>query len=241
MKSLIVSLHDFHPGSCEAIRDQIEFLHELGVDRLSILVIPKYHMGKHLNEDQAALKLLDERQEAGDELVVHGYYHYVKDPRAGNFFWNRLYTNRESEFMDLSDGEVRHRIQLGLDIWESRGWKASGFIAPAWLMPKKQDAILRKLGFRYTNRLRTISLLQKKKEIEAPSLCYSTRSGWRRQLSLTWNQALFNRLRKGSVIRLSLHPTDLTHEPIRQQIREILEMALAEDYRPLSYAAYAAL
>jgi predicted deacetylase len=208
---------------------------------MSILVIPKYHMKKHLDEDRASLEFLDKRHEAGNELVVHGFYHYVKDPRAGNFFWNRLYTNRESEFLDLSDGEVRHRIQLGLDLWESRGWKASGFIAPAWLMPKKQDAILRNMGLKYTNRLRSISLLQKKKEIQTTSLCYSARAGWRRQVSLSWNQALFNRLRKEPVIRLSLHPADLTYDPIRQQIREILEMALAEDYRPVTYARYATL
>lgn len=241
MKSLIVSLHDFHPGSREAIQDQVQFLSEVGIRNSSILVVPKYHMGKHLSEDRAALEFLDRRYEAGDELVVHGYYHYVKDPRAGNFFWNRLYTNRESEFLDLSDGEVRHRIQLGLDFWEARGWKAHGFIPPAWLMPEKQYSVLRKMGFKYTNRLRSISILQKKKKIDTASLCYSTRAAWRRQVALTWNQALFNRLRKGSVIRLSLHPADLTYEPIRQQIREILEMALAEDYRPVTYAAYAAL
>jgi predicted deacetylase len=130
---------------------------------------------------------------------------------------------------------------LGLDLWESRKWKASGFIAPAWLMPPKQDVLLRQMGLMYTNRLRSISLLQKKKEVEAQSLCYSARAAWRRQVSLSWNHALFNRLRKGNIIRLSLHPMDLTYEPIRQQIREILEMALAENYRPVTYSSYAAL
>jgi predicted deacetylase len=57
---------------------------------MAILVVPKYHMKKHISDDRASLKFLDERSEAGDELVIHGYYHYVKDPQIGNFFWNRL-------------------------------------------------------------------------------------------------------------------------------------------------------
>ncbi|MEM6884906.1 MAG: polysaccharide deacetylase family protein [Verrucomicrobiota bacterium] len=241
MKHLIVSLHDFHSGSRELITEQVEFLSELGVTGFSILVVPRFHMGKPLSEDKESLKYLDERHAAGDEMVIHGYYHYVKDPRPENFFWNRLYTNQESEFFDISDGEVRHRIDLGLQLWQKQGWQAKGFIPPAWLMPDKQNAILKKMGFTYTNRLKTITLLQKKKTIETQSLCYSARAAWRRSLSLSWNHALFNKLRKLDTIRLSLHPDDLKYPQLRQQIGEITEMALADGYTPITYARYATL
>ncbi len=241
MKHLIVSLHDFHPGSREAISDQVDFLKAIGVSCFSVLVVPKYHMQKHITDDKASLKYLDKRYAAGDEMVVHGYYHYVKDPRLGHLFWNRIYTNKESEFFDISDGEVRHRIDQGLQIWEKMGWQAKGFIPPAWLMPDKQNHILKKMGFTYTNRLKTITLLQKKKETETQSLCYSSRAAWRRALSLSWNQALFNRLKKGEIIRLSLHPDDLKYPQLKQQIGEITEMALAQGYSPITYARYAAL
>jgi hypothetical protein len=240
-KRLIVSLHDFHPGSREAIAEQVDFLGNLGVSCFSILVVPKYHMQKDIMDDKLSLKYLDERYAAGDEMVLHGYYHYVKDLRLAHLFWNRIYTNQESEFFDISDGEVRHRVDLGLQIWDKMGWAAKGFIPPAWLMPVKQNNILRNLGFTYTNRLKTITLLQKKKTFETQSLCYSARAAWRRALSLSWNQALFNRLKKADTIRLSLHPDDLKYPELKQQIGEIAEMALAQDFRPITYARYAAL
>lgn len=241
MKHLIVSLHDFHPGSREALGDQVAFLHDLGVKRLSILVVPKFHYGCAVADDVQSLAFLDERAAAGDDLVVHGYYHFSPDNRLSTFFWTHLYTNREAEFLELSDGEVRHRVEQGLALWHKQGWVARGFIAPAWLMPRRQDAVLRNLGFAYTNRVDSISLLMKKREIEARSLCYSTRAAWRRGSSLIWNHFLFNRLRRTNIIRLSLHPEDLVHDAIKQQIREIVEMALADDFQPITYSGYAAL
>lgn len=241
MKHLIVSLHDFHPGSREAIAEQVDFFEAIGVSCFSILVVPKYHMQKHIQEDKASLSYLDERYAKGDEMVIHGFYHYVKDPRPEHLFWNRIYTNQESEFYDISDGEVRHRVDQGFQIWQKQGWEAKGFIPPAWLMPDKQNSILRKLGLVYTNRLKNITLLQKKKTIDTQSLCYSSRASWRRALSLSWNQALFNKLRKSETIRLSMHPDDLKYPQLKQQIGEITEMVLAQGYTPITYARYAAL
>ncbi|MGF1677656.1 MAG: DUF2334 domain-containing protein [Candidatus Methylacidiphilales bacterium] len=240
-KYLIVSLHDYHPGSREAIQEQVNFLKAAGVPCVSILAVPRFHMGKLLGEDAEAVTYLDQCEEKGCDLVVHGYSHMTTDGLMTNWFWNRIYTNRESEFLDLSDGEARHRIEQGLQLWAKRGWKARGFVAPAWLMPKSQDALLRSMGFAYTNRLRSVTLLLKRRDVCAQSLCYSTRSALRRSVSVTWNHTLFNRLRKENLMRLSLHPDDLKYEPIKQQISEMLGLALAEGYEPITYAGYAAL
>jgi len=50
---------------------------------------------------------------------------------------------------------------------------------------------------------------------------------------------LFARLRGKPLLRLSLHPHDLEYPDLRQQIREIVQMALADGYQPITYAAYA--
>ena len=42
-KSLIVSLHDAHPGSHRQIAEQVEFLAVYGIMRSSILVVPEFH------------------------------------------------------------------------------------------------------------------------------------------------------------------------------------------------------
>jgi uncharacterized protein len=239
MKSLIVSIHDFHPGSREKIAAQIELLQQWGVTRCSILVIPQYHHGRRTCDDEKSIRYLDAQHAAGSELVLHGHYHDRKGNEGGSYFWTKLYTANEAEFLDLSDGELRHRIELGKKLWEDRQWHLSGFVAPGWLMPASQDKILKKLGFDYTTRLREFHQLSKGWKKKSQSLCYSTRAAWRRDLSCFWNPALFRQLRGQDTVRLSLHPEDFQWEQTRLQIQEIVEMALAEGFQPITYREYA--
>jgi predicted deacetylase len=238
-KFLIVSLHDVHPATWAQVQEQVETLQGWGVDRYSLLVVPKFHHGEHLTDCPGMMTWLDERQAGGDDLVLHGYYHDREGQALGNIFWTRIYTNAEAEFLDLSDGEVRHRIAMGRRIWDERGWKLHGFIPPAWLMPERQYPLLKREQFLYTNRLRDVSLLLKNRTIPSQSLCYSTRSAWRRGLSPIWNQWLFMRQRGEPLLRISLHPPDFQYGAVRQQIGELLEIALADGYEPITYAQYA--
>ncbi|MEO0454628.1 MAG: polysaccharide deacetylase family protein [Verrucomicrobiota bacterium] len=238
-KRLIISLHDVHPGTREQVIRQVDALNAVGADRFSLLVVPKFHHEKLISEDPLLLDWLTKRHAQGDDLVLHGYYHDRQGRELGNIFWTKLYTNGEAECLDLSDGEIRHRIEMGRRIWDDHEWKMVGFIPPAWLMPESQYALLRREELLYTNRLRDVTLLLKNRVIRSQSLCYSTRSGWRREISPLWNQWLFTRLRGQSVIRLSLHPPDFEFELIRQQIIELVELALADGYEPVTYAQYA--
>ncbi|MDR2462341.1 MAG: polysaccharide deacetylase family protein [Verrucomicrobiales bacterium] len=242
MKHLIVSLHDFHAGTHEAVREQIDTLTVWGVKNFSILVVPHFHHRKMLKDSAASLAYLGGRHADGDDLVIHGYYHDRVGQGGGSFFWTKLYTANEAEFLDLSDGEARHRLTRALALWEENGWRADGFIAPAWLMPEEQDMLLKRMNFTYTTRLKYWQNLRTLKVTATQSLCYSTRARWRRDASLRWNQWLFARLLKTKdVIRLSLHPRDLQFEPVKLQIRGIVETALTKGYQPITYAGYAKL
>jgi predicted deacetylase len=147
------------------------------------------------------------------------------------------YTAGEGEFYDLAYDEAARRLRLGREILS--GFDLQGFIAPAWLMPEKQDHLLRRLGFLDTTRLNSFKVLPKSSVTDSQSLCYSTRAWWRRTGSYYWNPVLFARLRGKPLLRLSLHPHDLEYPDLRQQIREIVQMALADGYQPITYAAYA--
>jgi hypothetical protein len=56
-------------------------------------------------------------------------------------------------------------------------------------------------------------------------------------MSLAWNALLFRRLAANPLLRISIHPVDLRHPKIWQQIRELVTRALA-DREPLTYLAW---
>ena len=244
-RTLIVSLHDAHPGSREAIAEQIGFLAERGVRAASILVVPDFHHGAPLAKEPAFCDAVSAWQSGGHEIVLHGYFHDRRDSPRENLatlFWTRLYTSREAEFLDLPLDEARVRLRRGRELFADRGWNARGFIAPAWLMAPHLPALLAELGFTYTNRLRDLVPLSRTgpRSIPSQSLCYSTRAGWRRTASAVWNKQLFGKLRETNLIRLSLHPRDLEFPLLRRQIDQIVRAALKRGFAPSTYADYVA-
>jgi predicted deacetylase len=244
-KSLIVSLHDAHPGSHAQIAEQVEFLATYGITRCSILVVPEFHHGGSLLQDRNFCDTVSGWQSQGHEIVLHGYFHDRREsPRdkLSTLFWTRLYTNREAEFLDLPKETARQRLGRGRALFASLGWRATGFVAPAWLMASDLPNLIAEMGFAYTTRVgEIIPLLPGLNRIKSSqSLCYSTRAGWRRFASALWNKYLYGRLRETDLVRLSLHPRDLEFPLMRRQIDQILRASLKRGFHPTTYGDYVA-
>ena len=244
-KSLIVSLHDAHPGSHAAITGQVAFLAGYGITRSSILVVPEFHHRGSVLQDKGFCEAVSGWQAQGREIVLHGYFHDRQESppeKISTVFWTRLYTNREAEFLDLPRETARLRLERGRSLFESQGWRVRGFVAPAWLMAEGLPNLLAEMGFAYTTRLREIiPLLPGENRIKtSPSLCYSTRANWRRLASGVWNKHLYGRLRETDLIRLSLHPRDLEFPLMRRQIDQIIRASLKRGFQPTTYGDYVA-
>jgi len=221
-----VSLHDAHPGSRAQITEQVEFLAGYGISRSSILVVPEFHHGGSLLQDQTFSDTVSRWQAQGHEIVLHGYFHDRRESppeKLSTVFWTRLYTNREAEFLDLPRDSARMRLERGRALFESLGWRATGFVAPAWLMAEGLTNLLAEMGFSYTTRVgEIIPLLPGVNRVKSSqSLCYSTRAPWRRFASALWNKYLYGRLRETDLIRLQDH-----HRPQPARWRQ--------SHRPLS-------
>jgi predicted deacetylase len=244
-KSFIVSLHDAHPGSQAAIAEQIAFLAERGVTRSSILVVPEFHHRGSLLQDKGFCEAVSSWQAEGHELVLHGYFHDRRESppdKLSTLFWTRFYTSREAEFLDLPPASARLRLERGRALFDSLGWRATGFVAPAWLMAGGLTSLLAEMGFAYTTRVGEIIPLLPgvNRLIHSQSLCYSTRAGWRRVASALWNKYLYGRLRGANLIRLSLHPRDLEFPLLRRQIDQIVRASLKRGFQPTTYGDYVA-
>jgi predicted deacetylase len=239
-RSLVVSLHDVSPvtrAPCDAI---LEELQRLGVSRTSLLVVPNHHRRGSMLDAPSFGKWLCTLASAGHEIVIHGYYH-ARERRPAESLRDRIttrfYTADEGEFYDLSREEARRLVVQAQGEFRQLGLAPEGFIAPAWLLGAEAEEALRDLSCAYTTRLGSVCDLRRGETFASQSLVWSVRSGWRRQMSLGWNALLFRRLAAHPLLRVSIHPVDLAHVTIWQQIRALLTRALA-DREPLTYLAW---
>lgn len=222
---LCVSLHDVAPATLDDCIATLEFLDDLHVGPVSLLVVPDYHGLGRVDRQDSFCSFLRGRERRGDELVLHGYSHHddagpCREPL--DWFQRRVLTDREGEFARLDASAARTRILRGLAVLRSAGWRPRGFVAPAWLMSPGTREALDSLPLGYCATRDHILRLPAGEPIRAPSLVMSTRGRWRRALCPLWNRTRLDRYHDSPVLRAALHPQDVRYPSIAATWRELL-------------------
>lgn len=241
-KSLIVSLHDVSPLTFDACRQIIHDLSFIGIAKTSLLVIPDHHHRGHFLSDPALCQWLREQQNAGHEIVTHGYFHQrerTDTESTQDKMITRFYTADEGEFYDISEAAAFEKMERAKSDFSSIDITPAGFIAPAWLLSLAAQRAATRAGFHYTTTLQEIRNLIRNQSHHSQSLVWSVRSAWRRIVSLAWNRFLLARLETNTVIRLGIHPPDWKYSNIRQEILRIAHH-LAARREVLTYADWTA-
>lgn len=245
-RALCVVLHDVAPArwaGCRRVLDALErCASQAGVALpLSLLVVPRMHGETDLPAPY--LCWLRGLQAGGHELVLHGLTHRDEGPPPRGLREHLLrhhYTAGEGEFAALTQAEAAERLRQG------RAWAGAlqlpmeGFVAPAWLMSGPALEAVAAAGFGHTCTLTQMIALPQRQVLAAPSLVFSTRSGWRRQLSRLWNTRLARRSRELPLLRLELHPGDADHPEVLRCWSRLLMEAL-QDRVPVRLAEAAML
>ena len=226
-RCVAVVLHDVAPqtfAACDRLR---RCVHEIAPLPLTWLAVPRYHDAPR---DAAFEVALGERLAHGDELALHGWSHRDGgDARGALDRWRRtIYTAGEGEFAALSRAEARRRLRDGRDWFEAQRWPLHGFVAPAWLTSAGTWDALDELGFGYACTLSRLVALPSRRSLHAQSIVYSTRTAWRRALSLGWNAAVASLERSRALLRFELHPGDAEHAAVRRSWMRLLTAALRE-------------
>lgn len=237
-RALVVSIHDVSPFTRDSVASILTRLAAIGIPRVSILVVPDHHHRGNITADPAFASWLRPLVAAGHEPVLHGYFHQrERHPHesARTRFLTRTYTAGEGEFFDLSFDDARSLLTRGRDdLAQCAGVLPTGFIAPAWLLSPAGEDAARDLGFAYTTRLKSISHLPTRHIHNSQSLCWSIRSPLRQNISLLWNLHFFRSLHPNPLLRISIHPPDLTHPKIWRQI-ELLATRALKTREPITY------
>ena len=176
----------------------------------------------------------------GHEIVIHGFFHERarrENETVREKLVTRFYTADEGEFFDLSYTTGLDLIRDAQHDFATHGFRPSGFIAPAWLLGVEAERAAIDAGMTYTTTLRAVRDFVTRREFASQSLVYSVRNGWRRAASLVWNRWLFARLTTNELLRLSVHPPDITHPAIWRQILKVVDKA-ARSRKPVTYRAW---
>lgn len=241
-RALVVSIHDVAPSTRAKVEKILAELARHRVHACSLLVVPDYHrLGRSLADPGFRL-WLHELAANGHEIVIHGFFHQRarrNDEKIRAKIVTRIYTADEGEFFDLGYDEALRLIQEARDEFETHGFHPTGFIAPAWLLGADAERAVIATGMNYTTTLLAVRDFGGGRIIPSQSLVYSARSGWRRVSSLAWNRSLFRRLTTNPLLRLGIHPPDLNHRAIWEQIGQIIDEAL-RDRRAMTYQAWLA-
>ena len=239
-RHLVISIHDVSPLTREATGRILDELGEIGVRQVSLLVIPDHHCKGHILDDPAFCSWLKGQETAGHEVAIHGYHHR-RDQRAGETFLQKLttryYTAGEGEFFDMAGADALRIISQARQEFRKIGLDPQGFVAPAWLLSDGADRALQRLGLAYTTRIGGVFDYTTGVHHASQSLVWSTRSWVRRVLSRAWNAHLFRRLQEYPLLRIGIHPPDVRHRAIWEQIKAFTARAL-EDRAPVTYAGY---
>ena len=227
-RAVALVLHDVAPSTWPLFEDFVAAVAELGDIPLTLLVVPDFHGQGRLDSRPAFVNTMQARLARGDELVLHGYYHTDPGPipwRPSEYFMRRIYTH-EGEFYRLAGDIARERLEQGLALFHRLDWPVQGFVPPAWLLGREARAALQALPFSYTSDPTGLIRLPDFAAVPAPSLVWSSRSGWRRGLSLLWNRQRLVRQREAGLLRIGVHPVDMRYPGVRQYMLQTLRSLL---------------
>ena len=238
MSQIVVSLHDVAPSTAELSRRWLELLETLGV-RASLLVIPGRWNGQELSQSPAFVDWLHAAESRGHEIVQHGLLHTRDKNFASTSKRSRigqLLGRGCQEFWELPYEEAFQRLIHGKSVMAKCGFRATGFVAPAWMMSEATLDALRDTGFQYTNNHTHLINTQ----TGAKKLVVVTSQRPRSLLSLP-GVAVTNGIAKyaetrGEPLRIAIHPADLMSPRLREANLKLITQFLSRGYDSVTYA-----
>jgi len=131
-QALAVAVHDIEPATFERAALIRDWLDDLGVDRVTLLVIPARDLHPLSDRRPEVATWLLDRLARGDAIAQHGFCHLQsRQPR-----WPphpRSAVARESpEFVGLNALQTARALDAGRRILKLAGIEPHGFIAPAY-------------------------------------------------------------------------------------------------------------
>jgi predicted deacetylase len=237
--ALVVSVHDVATATADQTARWCSDMDGLGIP-VSLLVIPGPWRGGRLADAPDLARALAARARTGDEIVLHGLRH-TAGPEGP---WHRravarLVARGAAEFAALDLAQARDRLRAGRAELESVGLRARGFTPPGWLASPGTVAALRAEGFAYLTTHRGLHDLTTGATQWGFALSHRPGGAGERlgaQFMGAWARRTAGR---GGLVRIALHPDDLSRTGLRGATLRTIEAVLAGGGRATTYGSLA--
>jgi len=220
-RRLAVALHDIEPATFERVALIRDWLEDLGVDRVTLLVIPAADLHPFSDRRPEVASWLLARAARGDAIAQHGFRHLQSRQQR----WPSHALSSESpEFRGLGAYQTDRAVDAGRRILKLAGIEPRGFVAPAYAYTRHLRESLRTrfswwagAWCLYPTELGAVARLG------APPIGLAAGGPLRRRLSpalLRLNCRL-----AGPTLRVDLHPLDLASASHMLALEDIIRRA----------------
>ena len=254
MSLLVVSVHDVASATTRSARIWAEALDGCGVP-LTFLAVPGPWRGPEFGRGPEGKELaswLRRRQDAGDEIAVHGWFHQA-DVRAAlpRRTVGTLVARGSAELWALDRETATARTQEGVDVLRRNGLLVTGTTPPGWLSSRAARAGLAAAGLQYVTDHAGLLDLATARRWWAPALCHRPAvlpgGGYGAALPGATALALERMGRRvvsvaaqlvsvGRSVRIGLHPDDLERPGLLAGTVEVIRQCLAAGAEATTYA-----
>lgn len=230
---VIVSLHDVTPFHFPRLLRAEALFREIGLRKLTYLLIPQYHLGDPSSENADFISWCRRQRPYDIDWQLHGHYHLeVPDSSATPLSWRdhikrRLLTDGEAEFLQIDASTQVGRLRAGQAIFrDCLNREPTAFVAPALLFNPGLPSLLREMGFDVTEDHHRIYFLGQNRTVKSPIIAWATRTRSRKYGSLLAAPWLSHLWAREPSLRVAIHPYDLDHHQTVGSIKRVLDRLL---------------
>jgi len=131
-RRLAVALHDIEPATFERAALIRDWLDDLGVERVTLLVIPAADMHPLSDRRPEVASWLIERAARGDAIAQHGFHHLQSRQARWPPHPRSAIASESPEFVGLGAQQTDRSLDAGRRILKLAGLEPRGFVAPAY-------------------------------------------------------------------------------------------------------------
>ena len=220
-----VAVHDVAPATFARCVEVRGWLAELGLDRVTLLVIPAPELHPFDSRGPELAAWLHERVGAGDAVAQHGFQHLrTRRAQAPRRWLAELQGGEAAEFPGLSASATLGAIDAGREVLQRAGLHPRGFVAPGYAYT---PALRLALAGRFDwwgelLRLRTAGVgAHRRRVVHAPALGLGSSGPLKRSLSPALVRGLAATV--PGVLRVDVHPVDLVSSEHTRTLVHVLE------------------